>query len=105
MTNTTYGLVGLLSGLFKRHTKRLELAGAALVLTLAYDLITNIGYAFVWGIPVVQSVLQGIPFMLLHIIGNVLIIGICAPYLLRAIAYAETRMRAREPQPTFGGIE
>ena len=99
MTNTTYGLVGLLSGFFKKHTKRIELAGAALVLTLVYDLITNIGTAFIANITIVQALLQGIPFMLLHVLGNVLIVGICAPYLLRLMAFAENRVKASEPKP------
>ena len=98
MTNTTYGLIGLLSGFFKKHTKRIELAGAALILTLIYDLITNIGTAFIANITITQALLQGIPFMLLHVIGNVLIIGICAPYLLRLMAFAESRVRASEPK-------
>ena len=100
MTNTTYGVIGLISGLFKKHTKRIELAGAALVLTLMYDLITNIGTAFIANITIVQALLQGIPFMLMHIIGNVLIVGICAPYLLRLMAFAENKARATEPKPT-----
>jgi predicted exporter len=99
MTNTTYGLIGLLSGFFKKHTKRLELAGAALLLTLIYDFTTNIGTAFIANITIIQALLQGIPFMLLHIIGNVLIVGICAPYLLRLMAFAENKARATEPKP------
>ncbi len=98
MTNTVYGLVGLLSGFFKKHTKRIELAGAALVLTLIYDLITNVGTAFIANITIVQALLQGIPFMLLHVLGNVLIVGICAPYLLKAMAFAESRTPAVEPK-------
>ena len=101
MTNTVYGLIGALSGFFKKHTKRLELAGAALILTLAYDLVTNVGTAFIANITVVQALLQGIPFMLLHILGNVLIIGVCAPYLLRAMAFAENRAHASDPQPAI----
>ena len=100
MTNTTYGLIGLLSGFFKKYTKRIELAGAALVLTLMYDLITNIGTAVIANITIVQALLQGIPFMLLHLLGNVLIVGICAPYLLRLMAFAENKARATEPKPT-----
>jgi len=98
MTNTTYGLIGALSGFFKKHTKRIELAGAALVLTLVYDLITNVGTAFIANITIVQALLQGIPFMLLHVLGNVLIVGICAPYLLKAMAFAESRTPAAEPK-------
>jgi len=98
MTNTTYGLVGLLAGFFKKHTKRIELAGLALVLTILYDLITNIGTAFIANITIVQALMQGIPFMLLHIIGNVAIVGICAPYLLKLITFVETRTQVNEPK-------
>lgn len=100
MTNTTYGLVGIVSGFFRKHTKRLELAGLAVVLTIAYDLITNIGTAFIANITVVQALIQGIPFMILHVLGNALIVGICAPYLLALINFVESRAKAAEPQPT-----
>jgi len=104
MTNTTYGLIGLLSGFFKKHTKRIELAGAALVLTLIYDLITNVGTAFIANITIVQALLQGIPFMLLHVLGNVLIVGICAPYLLKAMTLAESKTSVAEPKPAWWRI-
>jgi uncharacterized membrane protein len=105
MTNTSYGLIGALSGFFKRHTKRVELAGAALVLTLIYDLITNVGTAFIANITIVQALLQGIPFMLLHVLGNVLIVGICAPYLIRLMDLAESRSRASAPRPAAWRLE
>jgi len=100
MTNTTYGLIGLMAGFFKKHTKRLELAGLALVLTLAYDLVTNIGTAFIANITIAQALIQGLPFMLLHLLGNVAIVGICAPYLLKLMAFAEIRLKASEPIQT-----
>ncbi len=100
MTNTTYGLIGLVAGFFKKHTKRLELAGLAFILTIAYDLVTNIGTAFIANITVVQALIQGLPFMLLHLLGNVLIVSICAPYLLKLMAFAESRVRASEPIQT-----
>jgi len=101
MTNTTYGLIGLIAGFFKKHTKRLELAGLAVVLTIAYDLVTNIGTAFIANITVVQALIQGIPFMLLHLLGNVLIVSICAPYLLKLMTFAESRVKASEPMQTI----
>jgi hypothetical protein len=97
MTNTVYGLMGLLAGFFRKHTRRLELAGLALALTIAYDLITNIGTAFIANITIIQALLQGIPFMIMHVLGNVLIVGLCAPYLLKAIAFAEARAKSRQP--------
>ena len=100
MTNTTYGLIGLISGFFKKHTKRVELAGLAVVLTIAYDLVTNIGTAFIANITIVQALIQGIPFMFLHVMGNLLIVGICAPYLLKLMAFAESRAKASEPMQT-----
>jgi energy-coupling factor transport system substrate-specific component len=103
MTNVAYGLVGALSGFFKKHTKRVELAGAALLLTIIYDLVTNVGTAFIANITVVQALLQGIPFMFLHLLGNVLIVTICAPYLLKVIAIVESTASSKEPKQTAWG--
>lgn len=97
LTNTSYAFIGFLSGFFRNRTRRVELVGLAAFLTIVYDLLTNMGIALVWGITIPHALLQGIPFMVLHLLGNIVIVGICAPYLLRAISLAEAR--TSEPIP------
>lgn len=46
------------------------------ILTLIYDLITNVVYAFTFGIPFVAAIVVGTPFTILHQISNVAIFGV-----------------------------
>jgi hypothetical protein len=58
------------------------LAGFGLVLTLIYDLLTNLAWAFVmgqfWPVMVVA-----IPFALIHLVSNVVIFLVLSPVLVR----------------------
>lgn len=84
-TSLAYGFIGLFSGFFEKYKKRVQLAGIAAFLTLLYDLITNISWSFVMNIPLPAVLIAGIPFSIIHILSNALIIGITAPYLLKTL--------------------
>lgn len=89
------GLIGFAGGLARRlgaairdsgqSSRPLSLVlivgGFGLVLTLVYDLLTNLAVAFVMGqfLPVM---LAAIPFALLHILSNVVIFSVLSPVLL-----------------------
>jgi thiamine transporter ThiT len=84
-TNAAYAAVGALSGLFRSYRGRLQLVGLAAWLTVLYDVITNSAWAFITGISLPVAFVAGMPFMIAHVLGNMLIVGIAAPYLIEAL--------------------
>jgi len=55
------------------------------ILTLIYDLITNVVYAVTFGIPILVSIVLGVPFTALHELSNVAIFSVGSIPLIRAI--------------------
>ncbi|MGB9671593.1 MAG: hypothetical protein ACPL1Z_00025 [Candidatus Bathyarchaeales archaeon] len=47
-------------------------------LTLVYDLVTNIAYAWAFNIPIAIALITGVPFALVHEISNAVLFGACS---------------------------
>jgi hypothetical protein len=62
-----------------------ELAIVGGVLTLFYDLLTNLGWAWTSSTPYFIVLVGGALFMVLHVSSNVLIFGLVVPHMYRAI--------------------
>ncbi|MFX0107081.1 MAG: hypothetical protein ACFE7R_02260 [Candidatus Hodarchaeota archaeon] len=54
-------------------------------LTLFFDLITNLGWAWAGGLPYWTVVLSGIPFMIIHIASNTVIFAAVPPQLSKIV--------------------
>jgi hypothetical protein len=52
---------------------------AGAFLAAIFDLVTNIGYSLAFGVPYFAAVLLGLPFMVVHIISNAIIMAIVVP--------------------------
>lgn len=77
-TSTAYGLVGLIASFFKPKSRKqvVLLSGA---LTVIYDLLTNTAFGMSMGLPLVETLVAGVPFSILHILGNTVLCGLLLP--------------------------
>jgi uncharacterized membrane protein len=91
ITNATYGFVGFFSAYFKKYRTAFQMAGVAALLTVIYDVITAIFCMLPFNMPIPQILIGQIPFTIAHVLGNVLIVGVCAPYLFAALDYIEAK--------------
>jgi hypothetical protein len=48
------------------------------LLTLIYDLITNIAFALTFNVPIIMALIAGIPFAIIHEASNAALFGICS---------------------------
>jgi hypothetical protein len=91
-------LVGLAGGVYRRYVRVQSVGGVCVeaavlgaVLTVVYDLITNLGTALsiYFGLPLSQAVLTalayGAPFSAVHVVSNVAVFGLAAFPLVRAV--------------------
>jgi uncharacterized membrane protein len=91
-------LIGATGGLFARFTgmgetrlnSSLRMAAIGLYLTIVFDLVTNLGWAFSFGLDYPTTLLiNGSVFMILHVVSNTIIFGTVGPvlshYMLRII--------------------
>lgn len=85
-TVLTFGLIGILSGLWKKTRRFYFTPLVAVSLTIIYDIITNIGFAFQFRMPIWQAEISGIPFMLLHVMSNLAICSLTVPIIVRLMA-------------------
>lgn len=92
-SETIYGLAGgalakwaSSMDLNKHHLSLSVLFGAiGFMTTLLYDLLTNIVYAFSFGVPLIVAIIMGVPFAMLHEISNAIIFGTCSIPLIIAL--------------------
>lgn len=104
-TAPSFGFVGLLAGIvgvkkqFTLKYDKAKLASMAGGLTLIYDILTNIGWALNWGLPIFPTLIFGIPFSGVHILSNMLIVGITAPYLMYAFDIIPSKIKEYTSQP------
>ena len=83
-SETIYGLLGGLLGknlaLTNFNDGRFELSvffgTMGFILTLIYDLITNVVYASTFGIPIIAAIVFGAPFTIFHQVSNAAIFGV-----------------------------
>ncbi|MFB0543441.1 MAG: hypothetical protein ACETVR_01540 [Candidatus Bathyarchaeia archaeon] len=92
-SESIYGVVGGLLGKNlasinledQRLRSGLLFGSLGFILTLIYDLITNIVYASTFGLPIIVSIILGVPFTALHELSNVAIFSIGSTPLIRAV--------------------
>lgn len=95
-TAPAYGLVGFIAGLIGKHArnrKRAPLASVSGYLTVLYDVITSLCMAFMFNIPVMAAMVALIPFMALHVFGNMLIVVMVFPYAWKLLDIVEVKTK------------
>lgn len=96
-TVASFAFVGVLSGYWKRMMKY-SVGVAAVSLTIIYDLLTNVGFAYQFGLPIWAAEVSGIPFMILHLLSNFAICVIVVPIVSRLMAKELTKIPILIPQ-------
>lgn len=92
-TEPIYGIVGGLIGKslasidFKgQHLKLCIMFGIfACMLTLIYDVVTNVVFAAIFAIPIILAVIFGVPFMFIHVFSNIVIFSLGSIPLIAAV--------------------
>lgn len=64
-----------------RFQKRTEMFVIGAFLATVFDLVTNIGYSLVYNVPYALAVVLGLPFMIVHVISNALILSFVVPII------------------------
>lgn len=85
-TVLAFGFIGILSGVWKKTRRYYVTPLVAVSLTIIYDIITNIGFAFQFRMPIWAALISGIPFMILHVLSNLAICSIAVPIIVRVAA-------------------
>jgi hypothetical protein len=86
------GLAGACGGMWARTAGPAAAAPVALglmgaLLTLVYDLTTNVAIGVSFS-QVRPTLIAGLPFAIIHVLGNSLIFALAGPYLMRGLAAA-----------------
>jgi len=55
------------------------------LLTLTYDLVTNIAFALTFNVPIIVALIAGIPFAIIHEASNTVLFGICSIPLITVL--------------------
>lgn len=92
-SESIYGIVGGFLGKnlgsidlnYKNFSLNILLGAFGFILTLIYDLITNLVYASTFDVPIFISIILLIPFSALHELSNALLFGVASVPLIRAI--------------------
>lgn len=83
-------LIGAAGGLLARWSQQsdtrlnssLKMAASGLYLTMVFDLLTNLGFAIsFYGGDYTIALIWGLPFMVVHVVGNTIIFGTIGPTL------------------------
>ncbi|MFX1368275.1 MAG: hypothetical protein ACFFAY_06745 [Promethearchaeota archaeon] len=64
---------------------RLEIGLVGGIITLFFDLFTNLGYAWAFGVPYWVSLASGAGFMALHVVTNAIVFAAAVPSLVTAV--------------------
>ena len=62
-----------------------KLAVVGCLCTLVYDFLTNMAFAFVFGVKPIVALIQGIPFSVMHVVGNTQILLWAAPAIIKVL--------------------
>jgi len=97
-TETLFGIAGALMRRITGETSKIAvgksdfvavsllLAAAGMLLTLAYDIVTNVVWGYVAGPDVLTAVIVGfVPFGIIHMVSNALFFGTCGLSAVKAI--------------------
>jgi len=92
-------LIGFMGGVYRRvlgknpveitdppRILNLEVSFLAAFLTLVYDVITNIGWALPYGVPIIVALIQGAWFTVVHVASNIVFFGSAFFILVRVIS-------------------
>jgi uncharacterized membrane protein len=83
-------LIGATGGLFAKLTGKsdtklnssLKMAAMGLYLTIIFDLVTDLGFAIsFYGGNYIQALIFGSPFMIVHVVNNMIVFGTIGPVL------------------------
>ncbi len=85
ISETVYGILGGILKMKSSEIGRAELAIAALISTLLYDLATNIAFSLTFNVPILMVLIAGIPFSIVHTFSNVALFSIVGPELIKLI--------------------
>jgi hypothetical protein len=70
----------------QKRTGYLELGIVGAVVTVFFDLITDLGFSWTLGLPYTETVIIGLPFMIVHVTSNAIIFGTlipCVDYIIQ----------------------
>lgn len=85
-TAVPYGLIGYAAGLLlTSKSGRLKMTAFAVVGTLVFDVITMVAFAIQFGTPLPIAAAAQVPFTLLHLAGNVVLVLVVSPLLTRFV--------------------
>ena len=99
LSETLYGIIG---GLLHRArfdfykaslARGLFMANLGFLLTVAYDLLTTVAYASVFGSDFLVAFILGVPFTLVHEVSNAVLFGACGIPLVSAARMILTSRR------------
>ncbi len=95
------GLVGACGGIWARLAGAGSVAPMALgligaLLTVVYDLTTNVAIGISFS-QVRPTLIAGLPFAIIHILGNSLIFALAGPYLIKGLVSAGLAPAGRTP--------
>lgn len=83
------GFLGKRAASTNLNSNRLELGvvfgATGFFLTLVYDLITNVVYAWAFNMPLIAVLIMGIPFAVVHELSNTILFGACSIPLITAL--------------------
>lgn len=66
-----------------RHNYRLTFILCGLLCTLLFDMLTNLGFAMIFGMPYINALIFGLPFMIVHVLSNMILFGLSVPVINR----------------------
>jgi len=94
-TSLCEAIYGVSGGLIRRTLGNIEFkrfnllnfkfAILGFLLTFLYDLLTNVVYAFTFGIPLIFALAYGVPFAIAHEVSNAVFFMVGAPALIFAV--------------------
>jgi uncharacterized membrane protein len=86
--------IGIVGGILGKALQRLDYSDSrwfllpalfGILLTLFYDLVTNLAYSISFVVPFIATLLLGLPFTIIHVISNAILFGLLAQPVTRAI--------------------
>ncbi|MHA1216911.1 MAG: hypothetical protein ACTSPX_06290 [Candidatus Thorarchaeota archaeon] len=69
-----------------KYPRNIELAFVGGIMTVFFDLVTNIGYSLAFSIPYYVALIAGLPFMVVHVLSNAFLFGTAVPLIQRTVS-------------------
>ncbi len=74
-------LLGRADGSEDKTSSTITFFVAGVVVTVFFDLVTNLGYSLAFGVPYVIALITGAPFMAVHVLSNGILFSLTIPQL------------------------